>query len=257
MSLGLWGNVVAKNMRVKGTNFETLGFGFELPADLIGSIFAVRVMRVEYDHYSKMCKSNRIPPRAAKDIPSYYDHIEQRIRRMEEDVVQKREERRALREAFEEQQRAMEETDRERQRLHMLERKSKKKGGMVPGPGGKGGTGATQLSEAEEQLAERTQQLQKQQAELIRQEKRMMGVVDLDDIDEEGVDEGQAAKDGGQGGGGGEATVEKKEKDPQLAVKELLQERLDLYRIEIEENELNLRSVKLTITAGRLICIFC
>ncbi len=42
VSLGLWGNVVAKNMRVKGTNFETLGFGFELPADLIGNIFAVR-----------------------------------------------------------------------------------------------------------------------------------------------------------------------------------------------------------------------
>ena len=36
VSLGLWGNVVAKNMRVKGTNFEALGFGFELPADLIG-----------------------------------------------------------------------------------------------------------------------------------------------------------------------------------------------------------------------------
>ena len=36
VALGLWGNVVAKNMRVKGTNFEALGFGFELPEDLIG-----------------------------------------------------------------------------------------------------------------------------------------------------------------------------------------------------------------------------
>jgi hypothetical protein len=42
VSLGLWGNVVAKNLRVKGTNFEALGFGFELPAALIGNVFAVR-----------------------------------------------------------------------------------------------------------------------------------------------------------------------------------------------------------------------
>ena len=62
VSLGLWGNVVAKNLRVKGTNFESLGFGFELPADLIGNVFAVRVMRVEYDHYSKICRSYKIPP---------------------------------------------------------------------------------------------------------------------------------------------------------------------------------------------------
>ena len=40
-------------------------------------------MRVEYDHYSKMCKSNRIPPRAGKDIPTYYDQIEQRIRKVD------------------------------------------------------------------------------------------------------------------------------------------------------------------------------
>ncbi len=37
---------------------------------------------MEYDHYSKMCKSNKIPPRANKDINSYYDQIEQRIRRV-------------------------------------------------------------------------------------------------------------------------------------------------------------------------------
>ncbi len=46
---------------------------------------------------------------------------------IESEVARKREERRALREAFQEQQRAMEEADRERQRLHMLERKNKKK----------------------------------------------------------------------------------------------------------------------------------
>ena len=75
VSLGLWGNVVAKNMRVKGTHFEALGFEFELPSDLMGNIFAVRVMRVEYDHYSKICRSNKIPPRAQKDIPSYFQQV--------------------------------------------------------------------------------------------------------------------------------------------------------------------------------------
>ena len=39
-------------------------------------------MRVEYDHYSKMCKSNKIPPRAEKDIPSYYDSIVQQIQKV-------------------------------------------------------------------------------------------------------------------------------------------------------------------------------
>ena len=50
VSLGLWGNVMAKNMRVKGTSFETLGFEFELPQSLMGTVGAVRVMRVQYDH---------------------------------------------------------------------------------------------------------------------------------------------------------------------------------------------------------------
>ena len=34
-------------------------------------------MRVEYDHYSKMCKSNKIPPKAAKDIPTYFEQVNQ------------------------------------------------------------------------------------------------------------------------------------------------------------------------------------
>ena len=54
VQLGLWGNVVEKNMRVKGTEFESLGFSFELPKSLMGIRGAVRVMRVEYDHYSKV-----------------------------------------------------------------------------------------------------------------------------------------------------------------------------------------------------------
>ena len=56
VQLGLWGNVVEKNMRVKGTDFENLGFSFELPKSLMGIRGAVRVMRVEYDHYSKVRK---------------------------------------------------------------------------------------------------------------------------------------------------------------------------------------------------------
>ena len=56
VQLGLWGNVVEKNMRVKGTEFENLGFSFELPKSLMGIRGAVRVMRVEYDNYSKVGK---------------------------------------------------------------------------------------------------------------------------------------------------------------------------------------------------------
>ncbi len=79
VSLGLWGNAVsAKSLRVKGADFAELGFGFELPADLVGNVFAVRVMRVEYDHYSKMCRSNKIPPKAAKDVPSYFEQVQVR-----------------------------------------------------------------------------------------------------------------------------------------------------------------------------------
>lgn len=55
VSLGLWGNVANKNLRIKGTNFDSMGFGFELPTDLLAAnMFAVRVMHVQYDHYSKV-----------------------------------------------------------------------------------------------------------------------------------------------------------------------------------------------------------
>ena len=50
------------------------------------------------------------------------------ITSIESDAERRREERRLLREAFEEQQRAIEEAEKERQRLHLLERKNKKKG---------------------------------------------------------------------------------------------------------------------------------
>ena len=41
-------------------------------------------MRVEYDHYSKMCKSNKIPPIAQKDIPSYTEQLDTRIKEIEQ-----------------------------------------------------------------------------------------------------------------------------------------------------------------------------
>lgn len=246
VSLGLWGNVAGKNMRIKGTQFESLGFEFELPDDLIGNIFAVRVMRVQYDHYSKMCKSNRIPNRAEKDKPSYFEQIEARIKSIEEDAFRRREERRRLREAFEEQQRALEEAERERQRLVALEKKNRKKGGLLMQPGGVGSGMGQKMSEAEELLMEKTQMLQRQQEELLKQEKRMIleqqmqlegrsGEAIAASLDQEDK-EGQGGEEGDQGAG-----QAKKEKDPQLAQKEILQERLDLYKIDIDEHELNLR----------------
>ena len=94
VSLGLWGNVMAKNMRVKGTHFEDLGFEFELPQSLMGTVGAVRVMRVQYDHYSKMCQSNKMPPRAAKDIPSYIDQMEGKLKNMEIEMQERIEQKR-------------------------------------------------------------------------------------------------------------------------------------------------------------------
>ncbi len=40
-----------------------------------GTVGAVRVMRVEYDHYSKMCRSNKIPPQASKDQSTYVEQV--------------------------------------------------------------------------------------------------------------------------------------------------------------------------------------
>ena len=218
-------------MRIKGTQFESLGFGFELPAELIGNIFAVRVMRVEYDHYSKICRSNQIPPRAEKDKPTYIQQIEDKIKKIEEETIQRREEKKALKQAFEEQQKALEEAEKERQRLIVLERKNKKKGGILIQPGGStGGTGG-KLSEAEELLAEKTQMLQKQQQELLKKEKEMLmhhneDAEEMADVKDEGGQKEEKNVESNQD--------KKKEKDPQLIQKEL-------YKIDIQEYELNLR----------------
>ena len=132
VSLGLWGNVMAKNMRVKGTNFESLGFGFELPQSLMGTVGAVRVMRVFYDHYSPMCKSNKIPPVAARDVPTYFENLDNSLKdleqKMQERKIQMKKEQ-IEREAIE---RAREEEERERARLAKLERKTKTKAGVLP-----------------------------------------------------------------------------------------------------------------------------
>ncbi|CAB4060013.1 CASC1 [Lepeophtheirus salmonis] len=110
-----------KNMKVKGTEFEDLGFGFELPLSLMGTVGAVRVMRVKvkYDHYSKMCRSNKIPPRAEKDIPSYISQIERKILEME-DIVKICEDQHRLQQIEEERARDEAET------LRQLEIKARK-----------------------------------------------------------------------------------------------------------------------------------
>ena len=126
VSLGLWGNVMAKNMRVKGTHFEDLGFEFELPQSLMGTVGAVRVMRVQYDHYSKMCQSNKMPPRAAKDIPSYIDQMEGKLKNMEIEMQERIEQKRKEQELNEARLKAQEEAEKERLRLAKLEKKGKK-----------------------------------------------------------------------------------------------------------------------------------
>ena len=108
---------MAKNTRVKGTNFESLGFGFELPQSLMGTVGAVRVMRVEYDHYSKMCKSNKIPPVAAKDIPSYIEQLDCRLKDLEQAMYEKKVQQKRQQREQEALQRAKEEEERERIRL--------------------------------------------------------------------------------------------------------------------------------------------
>jgi hypothetical protein len=54
VQLGLWGNVVEKNMRVKGTEFESLGFSFELPRSLMGIRGAVRSVLKKMDNLMRL-----------------------------------------------------------------------------------------------------------------------------------------------------------------------------------------------------------
>jgi hypothetical protein len=71
-------------------------------------------MRVEYDHYSKMCRSNKIPLLAGKDHPTYIEEAEAKLKAMGEAIVNRRSERRKLQDAFEAQQRQKDEEERER-----------------------------------------------------------------------------------------------------------------------------------------------
>ena len=129
VSIGFWGNVMAKNMRVKGTNFESLGFGFELPQSLMGTVGAVRVMRVDYDHYSPRCKSNKIPPVAKKDIPTYFEDLDTRLQELEQKMHERKIQMKREQAELEAIQRAREEEERERARLAKMERKTKTKAG--------------------------------------------------------------------------------------------------------------------------------
>eukprot|EP00095_Tigriopus_kingsejongensis_P003535 snap_masked-scaffold106_size358372-processed-gene-1.3 protein:Tk03535 transcript:snap_masked-scaffold106_size358372-processed-gene-1.3-mRNA-1 annotation:"axonemal 84 kda protein" len=215
VALGLWGNVVAKNMRVKGTHFDSLGFEFDLPNDLIGNIFAVRVMRVEYDHYSKMCSSNKIPPRASEDIPSYFEQVNQNIEEIEAEISRKNKEKTDLRRAQEQIQSSLDEALKERTRIQILDKKNKKKGQIQPPGSGK----ASLLQEAEEQINQKIGELQFEQMELTKKEKEILKK-EQDEL---------------------ELAHLEREKDPQQQAKEILQERIDLYKIDIKDNELNLR----------------
>ena len=155
VQLGLWGNVVEKNMRVKGTDFENLGFSFELPRSLMGIRGAVRVMRVEYDHYSKRCSSiiliipiisdslvililliliiircpsNGIPPVHVDDKESLLEKVEARVAAAKEKADREAAERQAERERLEAEQRAAREAELERLRLMSQDKKGKGKG---------------------------------------------------------------------------------------------------------------------------------
>lgn len=67
---------------------------------------AVRVMRVEYDHYSKRCPSNAIPPVHPDDEPSLLEKVERRVAVAKEKAEREAEERRVERERLEAEQRA-------------------------------------------------------------------------------------------------------------------------------------------------------
>ncbi len=132
----------------------------------------------------------------------------------------------------------MEEAEREKQRLQLLERKSKKKAataGVISASASAGaGTaptgGKTTLAEAEEMLAEKTQKLQRQKAELLQKEKEL----EWEDAEHEHQLEVEAKTDARKDATGMDDVAEgtaRKEKDPQQAQKELLQERLDFYSV--------------------------
>ncbi|XP_043220818.1 dynein axonemal intermediate chain 7-like isoform X3 [Amphibalanus amphitrite] len=59
VSLAVWSNC-SKNLKNKGFLFKDLGVRFELPKQLMDKDIAVRIMRTEYDHVSKFCRSKKM-----------------------------------------------------------------------------------------------------------------------------------------------------------------------------------------------------
>ncbi|KAK7086352.1 hypothetical protein SK128_010494 [Halocaridina rubra] len=60
VSLALWSNT-SRSPKNNEHKVEELGFTFTLPADLVETECIVRVMRTEYDHYSKFARSFDAP----------------------------------------------------------------------------------------------------------------------------------------------------------------------------------------------------
>ena len=67
-----------------------------------------------------------MPPRAAKDIPSYIDQMEGKLKNMEIEMQERIEQKRKEQELYEARQKAQEEAEKERLRLAKLEKKGKK-----------------------------------------------------------------------------------------------------------------------------------
>ncbi len=76
-----------------------------------------------------MCKSNKIPPIARKDIPTYIEQLESRLNNLETVLMARKAEMKAQKLKYEALLKAKEEEEKERMRLQKLERKSKAKAG--------------------------------------------------------------------------------------------------------------------------------
>ena len=201
VQLGLWGNIIEKNMRVKGTEFENLGFTFELPRSLMGIIGAVRVMRVEYDHYSKRCPSNAIPPVHPDDVETLLEKVRRKEAQAREQAEREAEERRLERERMEAELRAAREAELERIRQQQQDKKGKGKKSAAP-------PAAPPPPAAAKPATPRAPSARSEKPETPRS----------------GGNEDKEA-----------------EKDPATKAKEKLQQRIDMYKVRIDEHELNLR----------------
>ncbi|XP_069178268.1 dynein axonemal intermediate chain 7 homolog isoform X2 [Procambarus clarkii] len=67
VSLALWSNTT-RSPKNNSHEVKELGFTFTLPADLVEADCVVRVMRTEYDHYSKFARTFNPPLVQEKDI---------------------------------------------------------------------------------------------------------------------------------------------------------------------------------------------